>query len=709
MSAVEAVKDKAQEPAGDVPQQNFDSFWINLARDAHTSGATYFDAAVRDRIIQDVRQFNNEHPEGSKYHSPAYAKRSRLFRPKTRSAIRKNEATAAAAFFSTEDVVSVRAEDDDDPLHRAAAVFHKTLLQKRLTMPKPHGIPWFVTCIGAYQEADTVGVVASHQDWLKDHDRPEIRLLPVENYLFDPAADWRDPVDSSPYFIIKWPMYVKDVRERMNDGRWRNYSDSVILSASKNSSDTIRLARESNQVDSTQSNIASSDYSIVWVHENLIRVQGEDVVYFTLGTERMLSTPQMVEDRYPHGRPVVIGFTILEAHKAYKSSIPSLTRDVQTEINDVTNERRQGVRLANEKRYIVKRNKNVDLRSLTRNIPASVTLADDVNDVRVITTDDATASAYHEQDRLNLDFDDLAGTFSGSSVASNRKLNETVGGMQLLSQGSNQINEYQLRTFSETYVEPVLRQVVVMEQTLETNTKLLTLAAKKAGVDQEELREAIEELIMQDVILTVNVGVGAVNPQVQLQKFIVAMKSLTEIIGPGWLQRPLNEQEQEIAKEIFGKCGYKDGDRFLQKVQEEENPEITQLMQTIQKLQQELEAKNPAEVVAAQVDKLTAEAENKREDTQLKKVTTRLKDVEAVVKRIEGLYSAMQTAEKVVTVPGVAPVADAISASAGFEDQDGGMVIPDSPQMDIDSGIPVNTSPLLPANPQRGMQAGLEA
>lgn len=690
-----AEVEKEETVAADVDR---DAYWLRLARDAFSSASTYFDTAVRSRIIQDIRQFQGEHPEGSKYFTDAYRLRSKLFRPKTRAAIRKNEATAAAAFFATEDVVAVRPEDDDDDLHRAAALFHKTLLQYRLSRPKPHGIPWFITCLGAYQEADAVGVVASHQDWLKDEDRPEIRLLPIENYRFDAAADWRDPVGSSPYFIIQWPMYVCDVRDRMVEGGWRRYSDADILAASKNSSDTIRLARESKQgVDSKGATNAVSDFTIVWVHENFIRVRGIDAVFFTLGTERILSDPIPVTERYPQGRPVVIGFTILEAHKAYKPSVCSLTREVQSEINDVANERRHAVRLANEKRYIVKRGSNTDLRSLTRNIPASVTLATDPNDVRVVTTDDATASAYQEQDRLNLDFDDLAGTFSGSSVASNRRLNETVGGMSLLSADANKVSEYQLRTFAETWVENVLRQLIVLVQSFETNDKVLTLAARKAGINGEGLKEQIEELIVQDVILNVNVGTGAVNPQTQLERFVFAMQSLAGIIGPDFLKRPLTPQEEEIAKEIFGKCGYKDGARFLQRAKENEDPRLLQLMQTVEQLQQALAAKNPPEMVEAQAAKLKAEAA--------------LKQAEAVNKRVEALFSAMNTAQVAVTVPGVTPVADAIAASAGFEDQDGGTAVPQVEPMQIPEGarIPQNSSPMLPANPGRGMMAGLES
>lgn len=706
-----------------LPAYNKDQYWVNLARDAHSSSSTWFDTNVRNRVINDIRQFQGEHPEGSKYHTDAYRLKSKMFRPKTRTAIRKNEATAAAAFFSTEDVVGVRPMDDDDPIHQAAAKIHKSLLQYRLTRPHPHGLPWFLTVMGGVQEALSVGVVASYQDWKripeKKLDRPDVTLLPIENYRFDPAADWRDVVNSSPYFIIKWPLYVKDVKARMQEPPaveeaelveggelqdevaeapvkpWKYYSEAQLRSSTQ-TSDTIRQTRE-HGTDTKTAETGLSDFSICWVHENFVEIDGVDVVYYTLGTEFLLTDPVRVTDKYPQGRPVVVGFSIIEAHKPYKSSLGTLTKDTQSEINDVANLRLDNVKLILNKRHIVKRGAQVDLRSLTRNIPGSVTLANDPNgDVRFVTTDDATASSYQEQDRLNLDFDDMAGAFSGSSVASNRKLNETVGGMNLLSSNADMVSEYQLRTMVETWVEPVLRQLIMLEQAYETDELILQLAGRNAGIDKLGFREVTDELIMQDTILNVGVGTGSVNPQKQIERFVFGMTNAAQFLGQDFLQKIKTE---EVIKELFGKLGYKDGLRFFTiGDDQEQDPRLQQAMEQIQQLQQALAMKNPPEVVAAQVAKLTSEKD--------------LNDVRAMVQRVEALYAAMNTAQTAVQVPGVTPVADAIAKSAGFVDQDTAPIYPANvPQQQIpaEAQIPQNTSPMFPANAAAGMMEGVEA
>ena len=683
-------------------------FWCARAAEIFRTSSNYFDMNVRNRIIADIRQFQSLHPLGSKYFTDSYKLKSKMFRAKTRAAIRKSEAKGAAAYFSTEDVVAVRSIDDNNAMSKAAAEMHKALLQYRLTKPYPHGIPWFLTCMGAFQESKSIGVTASFQDWDKELDRPDVTLLPVENYGFAPSADWRDPVNTSPWFYVTWPVYVKDVKARMHSGQWFPADDGIILSAAKqHSNDTIRQQRE-NRTDSTDSTTSLTEYQIVWVHENFEKIPGVgDVVYYTLGTHHLLAKPIPVEERYPQGRPVVIGFSIVEAHKIYPSSTCTITRGAQEEINEVANLRLDSVKMILNKRYIVARGQQVDLRSLTRNIPGSVTLANNPNaDVRVVTTDDATASSYQEQDRLNLDFDDMAGSFSGSSVQSNRRLNETVGGMNLISADANELTEYELRTFTETWVERVLRQIVILEQAYETNKLVLELCGRNANIEKYGFAEVTDELLLQDVLLTVNVGIGAVNPQTQLERLVFAIKTLAGILGPDFLSRPLTEQEMEIAKEVFGKCGYKDGTRFLQKPNTDQDPMVQKLTQQIQQLQQALAAKNPPEVVAAQVEKLSAEA-------ALIKAKEASEKVDAVVGRVEALFSAMQTAQTAVPIPGATPVADAIVRSAGFEDQDAPPVYPavgTVPQYIPPQAVPPhNTSPMFPAHASRGMMMGIES
>ena len=107
-------------------------------------------------------------------------------------------------------------------------------------------------------------------------------------------------------------------------------------------------------------------------------------------------------------------------------------------------------------------------------------------DVRVVETRDVTGSAYQEQDRINYDFDELQGNFSTSTIQSSNSMNETVGGMNLLQGNNNIITEFVLRTFSESWVEPTLKQLLRLEQYYETDEVIMALASEENYYGKEE-------------------------------------------------------------------------------------------------------------------------------------------------------------------------------------------------------------------------------
>ena len=74
--------------------------WLALARTAYDNSTSYLDRNYRGQWERSVSNFQSKHPAGSKYNTDGYKARSRLFRPKTRITIRKNEGAFAAAMFS---------------------------------------------------------------------------------------------------------------------------------------------------------------------------------------------------------------------------------------------------------------------------------------------------------------------------------------------------------------------------------------------------------------------------------------------------------------------------------------------------------------------------------------------------------------------------------------------------------------------------------
>lgn len=582
--------DALNERQADIPGAGVDpddARWLQRAAQLYTDSSDYYESSLYNNWRANLAHFRSEHAPGSKYTQDAYKHRSHVFRPKPRAAVRVLEATAAAALFTSDDLIAVRGVDVNNPEQAAAAKIHQAILQHRLET----AVPWFLTVLGAYQDTHVYGVCISRQYWdyrtktkylpamdelgqpvfddsgvmlgeeSKDviADKPAIDLIAPENFRFDPSCDWRDPVNTSPYLIEVVPMYAGAVMAMMEQG-WREYTLGQIIAhgaAKGDASETVRDARDGKGREDGAEINTGNEYAVVWVHFNIIRdTDGEDYGFYTIGTGLMLTDPVPLAEIDPIGRGrYAVGFSSIEAHRSHPAGTIELNRPLTEMLNDVTNQRMDNVKLVLNKRYAIRRGANIDLGALMRNVPGGGVMMDDVNaDYRIMETPDVTQSSYVEQDRLAVEADELLGTFSQASVGNNRALNETVGGMNLMAQGANQVQELGLRCFIETWVEPVLRTMIKLESLYETDETILALAAGKA-----EIVHAIDDnLMLQDLLVKVNVGMGNTNPQQKLARFLEPLNVAAQF--PEFIQEM---DFVEIGKEVFALSGQGDGSRFM--------------------------------------------------------------------------------------------------------------------------------------------------
>lgn len=585
--------------------------FLALSKDAYESSTAFIDANYRGDWNYSLKAFRNEHAPGSKYLSEDYKARSKLFRPKTRSIIRKNEAAGAVAMFSNMEVVNLTPGNPDDLMSVASSEAMKQVLEYRLT----HTIPSYQICLGGLQDAQVTGSVVSYQYWeyetrngRKVKDKPCIELRPIENIRLDAGASWINPVESSPFFCDIIPMYVCDVRAMMKNKdaktglpKWKKLDDSIILKARPDLMDSTRQARLGKSQDPQDEQKSIKAFDIVWVMRWFMRdSQGDDFTYYTLGTEELLTDPKPIDEVYFHAkRPYVMGYCILETHKPFKTGVPMLTKPLQQETNDVANQRIDNVKFVLNKRWLVARGRQVDVQSLVRNVPGGVTLTTDPNlDVKESNWPDVTSSAYVEQDRLNADFDDLAGNFSPSTKVANNAVNDTLGGSKLANQAAGIMTDYLIRTFIETWWEPVLRQLILLEQYYETDDVVLSIAAKKARLfPRFGLSSVTDDMLMNQVNLNVNVGIGSSNPNERMTRFLMAVKAVIELINTA----PQSMNVAEMAKEIFSNAGMRDGARFMS---EQADPRLAKAMQMIQQLQAQVNTKQMELQATGQIEQL---------------------------------------------------------------------------------------------------------
>jgi len=446
--AVEYRSDEVVQDSERASEKNVE--WLRLAREAHNNATDWLTADMYYQWQRNNANYRSIHPAGSKYHTNAYKYRSKMFRPKTRTAVRKVEAGVVAALFSNQDVINVTAQDQSSPEQLASAQIAKELIQERVS---DGTIPWYHIAVGGTQDSANYGSVVSHQYWEyeKDEfgevlkDRPVIDLCPPENIRLDRAAKWTDPINDSPYFIQLLPMYIGDVLDKMKkiddktgQPEWEELTSGELRSASKEDFDGVRAARYTPNTDPKGSHRAQpdTDFDTVWIHRNFVRKNGIDYMYYTAGTEFMLSDPKPTHKVYPHlkrgERPYVAGSLALESHKVYPDSYIQLGQNLQAMANDVANRRHDNVLLAMDKRFLIRREANIDRDQLFRTVPGGGIETDDPEkDVKIIETNDVTGSAYAEQDRINADFDDLMGQFNQGTKQQGAK-GDSVGGMSMM-------------------------------------------------------------------------------------------------------------------------------------------------------------------------------------------------------------------------------------------------------------------------------------
>lgn len=558
--------------------------FVRLARDAYEQSKSFTEIAHIQRWRRNYSLAQSEHPDESKYHTDSYAKRSKYFRGKTESGLRKNEAALSVAMFSNPDVLSLTSANLGNPVNQDVIDTLSLLANHHLD----NDIKWFLIAVGAYHEAMICGDVLSEQCWdyerLEDGtvvtDVPSIKLYPLENVKISPNSDWTDPITSSPYVIIEVPMFIGDIKARPD---FIEYEDSDLRQA-------INRAWERSQVQGARQGQGQTtpedarapeytDFDIIFVHRNIIRYGGEDWFYHTLGTELLLSDAVPVAQQYPHlqrgQRPFTWGTATIEPHKVYRRSMVDRTAQSQAKSNEIDNLRFDNVKQVLNKRKYVQRYMGVDYAALKASVPGGMIMMDDINAVKPEDTIDVTGSSYQEQHMVNADFDELAGSFSMSSVSTNRALNETVGGMQLLSGNSNVLTEYQLRVFVETWIEPVLRQVVQMIQFYEDDAVIQQITGKK--LTNAEIRVPVKT--------RVSVGFGSTDPMMKVQKLVLGIDAQMKI--PGIAQK-LNVDE--LSKELWAALGYHDGAKFILNT-EGEDPRIAEMTQIIQQLQQIIQTK----------------------------------------------------------------------------------------------------------------------
>lgn len=597
--------------------------WVERARKMYASSEDWFNANIREQMERNLDNLAGRHPAGSKYHTDTYRHRSKIFRPKMRTAERENEAAVAEAMFSNREFLSVTSANQDDDAGVAGADLVQEIVKARL---EEQFTTWYKTVCGAVHDAWSQMCIISAQEWVVDEmlipqangpideqgapsfrsvvkkDEPSIRLIPSEYIRFDPASNWLDPLNSSPYLIELIPMHISDVLHRMMHTNvsqsiqpWIYIEPEVMRSATKPRFESTSRARDGNRTDGKNDGVTREliEHEIVWVHVNIERdMYGRDMIWHTIGTDFKLTDPVPLYELMPHLKPgerqYVMGHGVIEPHRSYPPAMTQLAEGLQQAANEIQNSRFDNVRLAMNRRFRIRRNANVDLKAMRESVPGGAYEVDDpLTDVVEEAVSDVTGSAYEEATRLQLDMDDLTGSFNQGSVAGSRGLGDTVGGMNLAREKSSSTEGFQTRTIIYTWAQPALDQYTRMIQFYESDENIMALAGRRAKKYQKFLKllelspDSLPSHELLTIHMSIHVSVAHGDPQTRARNLFEATEAGKDLPGVAPILKG-----REIMKELYSAAGFDNGDRFLE---ETDTEEYETLMGELREMQKQIE------------------------------------------------------------------------------------------------------------------------
>lgn len=596
----------AENPDGIAGGQEHALDFLDLTRQAETQAMLYVDQANRRAWSDSLRAFHNDHFIGSKYTKPDFRARSKLFVPKTRAAVRKDNAAVAASLFNSIDAITCLPGNESDRRQKGAAAVMTELVNYRTDRTSGKAaFPWFLVSLGARQDALLTGICLSKQYWKQefrkagketvstpdedgvhvqrtrdvytlDIDRPDMLLIPPENVVIDPAADWTNPAQSASFIIVKYPMTVEEVRKKQAApiNPWLDVAEGILQTSQESATNdmaAIRRAREGG-LDRFDEAKTGTTFKIVWVYEVFMRVEGEDWTFYCVGSKAYLTKPRPTRDVYPEQygeRPLAMGYGSLEAHRIFPMSPVESWQPLQNEVNDLRNLRLDATKQNVMPIAKVVRGRQIDLDQLKRRSTGSAIMVQDKDDV---TFEGAPPLGEHVvaiSHELEIEFDDLAGVQNYGNVQQSNALGKTLGGLKLAAGSANALQEFDIRVWIETWATPALAQIVRLEQYYENDVTVLGLCAERAQLFQKHGIDKInDEFLEQEISIRVSVGLGAGDPQQRLAKF----QSAASIVAPMLAQTKEFQTGQveldweAISTEVFGGAGYRDGGRRFFKI-----------------------------------------------------------------------------------------------------------------------------------------------
>ena len=433
----------------------------------------------------------------------------------------------------------------------------------------------FTQFVWAFQDIINIGICVGKFRWVLNEydDKPEFVLYPPEQVYHDMT---HAITQRKRYFIFEnW-----STREELLE---LGYEDSLIDKLEPTTPETqiVRQTRHVNERDPLQdpkpneyssggkynetgkNEVIKAEEKFVWF-ETFYKEKGK-IFFGAHSGDTVLKEPE--ESVYGRRYPIVYGQCLTEAHKAIGEGFPQPLEGVQESINAHLNQRKDNVSLALNGRTIVSRFANVDLMSLTRSRAGGVTLADDVNGVIDRPFNNVTQTSYTEAAVDDNMMQEMSGV-TPQKQGLGAETKATVAQINL-SESNAKIDLF-AAIVKETFFVDFFSVLAGLIQRFETDAAILRVANENfrdlnpTGVHIFDLGDEVD--------LEINVGLGAVGRQFEVQQNMLAMDraNMSNQAMIGLLQSGAVTAQQvrlidttKFFEEILPKLGHKNVQDFF--------------------------------------------------------------------------------------------------------------------------------------------------
>lgn len=222
----------------------------------------------------------------------------------------------------------------------------------------------------------------------------------VDLFDFYPAPKMKEIDEDS--FCVHRIMTTQDEIKRNKTNVFKNL-DKLEEMNSYPGEDTVRERTDTTKdyspndyVDSFTKKVELLEY---WENDRIITVANRQIVV------------RDSENPFWHlQKPFIKGVICPVPHEFYGIGIVEMTESLQHELNDIRNMRMDNVNIILNRMWIVERSADIEMRD-PMSYPGAVFTSNDINGMKQLETQDVTASAYLEEDRVKIDMQNATGIY----------------------------------------------------------------------------------------------------------------------------------------------------------------------------------------------------------------------------------------------------------------------------------------------------------